>query len=45
MIDKLYGFRFWLASIIVGFDIDTEVEEAYEAGLNYGRAQRYLEGK
>jgi hypothetical protein len=45
MTDKLYGFRFWLASIVVGFDIEAEVDEAYEAGLNYGRAQKYLENK
>lgn len=42
---KLFLFRWWLASKIVGFDLNEEIESAYEAGRQYGQAQKFLEQK
>jgi hypothetical protein len=43
MMDALYRFRWWLASRITGVDLHDEVDAAYEAGREYGAAQRFLE--
>ena len=33
--------RFWIAGKIVGMDILDEVDEAYEAGREWGRTERF----
>lgn len=44
MIDNIsgywYAFRYWLASKIVGYNINGEVEAAYEAGRQWGKIER-----
>lgn len=44
MIENLRGywleFRYRLASLIVGFNINGEVEAAYEAGRQWGKIER-----
>ena len=44
MIDNIRGywleFRYRLASWIVGFNINGEVEAAYEAGRQWGKIER-----
>ena len=35
-----YRFRYWLASRIVGMDIISEIDAAYEAGRQWGKAER-----
>ena len=44
MIDTIVGywlaFRYRLASWIVGFNINGEVEAAYEAGRQWGKIER-----
>ena len=42
MKDYWYEFRWWLASIIVGLNLELEIDAAYEAGREYGRAQTFL---
>lgn len=34
-----HTFRYWLASLIVGFDIETEVDAAYGAGRMWGKIE------
>lgn len=38
--EYLYQFRHWVASKIVGFNIENEVDAAYHAGIKWGRIQR-----
>lgn len=44
MIDNIRGywhaFRYLLASWIVGFNINAEVEASYEAGRQWGKIER-----
>jgi hypothetical protein len=35
-----FVFRNWLASKIIGYDIEAEVEAAYEAGRQWGKIER-----
>jgi hypothetical protein len=41
--DSLYRFRWWLASKIVGLNLHHEIDAAYDAGREYGAAQRFLD--
>lgn len=34
-----HEFRNWLASIIVGFNIEAEIDAAYEAGRTWGKIE------
>lgn len=45
MKEWLFHVRWWLAGKIIGLNIVEEIDSAYEAGREYGRAQKYLETK
>jgi hypothetical protein len=38
--EYFYLFRYWLASKIVGFNIENEVEAAHAAGVEWGKIHR-----
>jgi hypothetical protein len=42
MRDYWYGFRWWLASKIVGVDLHEEIEDSYQAGVQYAQARNFL---
>jgi hypothetical protein len=43
MMEWWYVFRWWFAGKIVGLDLHDEIDAAYNAGMEYGQAKRFLD--
>jgi hypothetical protein len=43
MMEWFYKLRWRIAGLIIGFNLEDEIDSAYEAGRVYGRSQRFFD--